>query len=285
MVNCCYVPIIISSEPPLRPTEIKDAIAIFFPPSATADDIIASSYGRWLVGEPLHKLDDTWQRIKEEMEANRLFATGLKCSTGGYNPSSSGTGPVTNGVISIYTTEEDIDNAGFEIIKIVEHDIQYKTNEMSASGQYRHKGNRKIILKSLFWNKGNYQFFNLIKRNRSVWKGKAEDTWHLNVARSSESCELQDDQTAGYWCAESELENLTDLWHYMRKLIVKDELGPVMMECPKEQKKKGSGIPLLLVFTAQQNMKNVGSALKSSNLVKSLSYIDSSRSLKHSNTG
>lgn len=244
---------------------------------AAEDDFVALSFGRWLVGEPLYKLDETWQRIKDEMEAHKLSTTGLKCSTGRYNPSSTGTGPVTNGAISIYTTEENIDKAGFEVIGIVQHDIHYKTKAASASGRYRYKGNKDVTLKSLYWNDGNPQFHNLIKGNRSVWK-EIKDKWHFNIARSP--MKLKHDEISGYWCAESDMGNLTELWHYMRELIESDRLGPVKMECPKEKrKKKGSSQPLLLLFTTQQNVENVGSALKSSGRVKSLSYIDSSRTL------
>lgn len=157
----------------LYPTRIKDQLAIFYPLSASGDDIIKASFGRWLVGEPFYKLNETWQKIIQEIEAHRLTATGLKSSTGRYNPSSSGPGPVTNGAISVYTTKDDVDEAGFELIRVVEHDIQYQ--EVSVSGRYRHRGDHKIISKTLFWNNGKPSFDSVKKAHRPVWNENIRD--------------------------------------------------------------------------------------------------------------
>ena len=258
----------------LYPTKIKDRLAIFFPPSASEDEIIKASFGRWLVGEPFYKLNETWQEIRKEMEANKITATGLKSSTGRYNPSSTGPGPLTNGAISVYTTEENIDAAGFEVIGIVKHDIQYK--KVSAGGQFRHRGDRKIILKTLYWNDGSPSFFSRKNGRRSVWKENIRDKWHLNVVKSPRQPQKEHSKMVGYWCVESKIEDLTDLWHSLREQIISGSLGPVKMECPGGEKTRGKQKtnPFVLVFTAEQNVKTVQSALEINNdLILSYSYV------------
>ena len=258
----------------LYPTKIKDRLEIFYPLSMSGDDIIKASFGRWLVGEPFYKVNDTWQAIREGMEADRITATGLKSSTGRYNPSSSGPGPVTTGAISVFTTEENIDEVGFEVIKIVKHDIQYK--EVSADGQYRHRGDRKFIKKTLYWNKGNASFSGKTGRG-SAWNTNIRDKWHLNVVRSSKLDEQSD--IVGYWCAESKIENLTDLWHSLREQIISGMLGPVKMECPGRRNRRGwrETNPVVLLLTAEESVKLVDDALASNEFVESRCYVAKSK--------
>ena len=260
----------------LCPTKINDRLEIFFPLSMSGDDIIKASFGRWLVGEPFSKLDSTWQAIREGMEAHRITATGLKSSTGRYNPSSSGPGPVTTGAISVFTTEEDIDEVGFEVIKIVKHDIQYK--EVSADGQYRHRGDRKFIKKTLYWKKGKASF-TTNKGHWSVWNKDKQDEWHLNVVESLKPPHVDEhsEHSVGYWCVESKIENLTDLWHSLREQILSDMLGPVKMKCPGRKNSRGwrETNPVVLLYTEKQNMECVGDALASNEFVESRSYVTS----------
>ena len=259
----------------LFPTKVKDRLAIFFPPSASGDDITQASFGRWLIGEPFYNLNVTWQKIRKAMEENNLTATGLKSSTGRYNPSSSGPGPMTKGAISVFTTEENVDQAGFEVIQIVQHDIQYK--EMSASEQFRHRGDRKIISKTLYWNNGKPSFDSVKKYHKSVWDEHIKDKWHLNIAKSPRHPEEEHSEYVGYWCVECKIENLTDFWHLMRDQIVSGTLGPVKMECPGCRDKKAN--PFVHVYTAQQNIDRVGSALRSE-LIMSISYMPMPTSMK-----
>lgn len=243
----------------------------------SGDDIIKASFGRWLVGEPFYKVNSTWQRIRERMEAHIITATGLKSSTGRYNPTSSGPGPVTTGAISVFTTEEDIDSVGFEVIKLVKHDIQYK--EVSADGLYRHRGDRDFISKTLFWNNDNASFINAKKGHRSVWNKNIRDKWHLNVVKSPNQ---EHSEMVGYWCAESKIENLTDLWHSVREQIISGMLGPVKMECPGRKNSRGwrGTNPVVLLFTAEQSVKLVDDALTrlSNEFVESRSYVPTSKS-------
>ena len=249
------------------PTKIKDRFEIFFPLSMSGDEIIKASFGRWLVGEPFSKLDSTWQAIREGMEAHRITATGLKSSTGRYNPSSSGPGPVTTGAISVFTTEEDIDEVGFEVIKIVKHDIQYK--EVSADGQYRHRGDRKFIKKTLYWKKGKASF----KGQLSVWNKDKQDEWHLNVVESPKPTHVDEHgEMVGYWCVETKIESLTDLWHSLREQILSGMLGPVKMECP-ESRGLGEANPVVFLYTAGKNKQDVRDALASYEFVKSPIYV------------
>ena len=257
----------------LCPTKIKDRLEIFFPLSMSRDDIIKASFGRWLVGEPIYNLNRTWQAIREGMEARRITATGLKSSTGRYNPTSSGPGPVTAGAISIFTTEEDINTVGFEVIKIVKHDIQYK--EVSADGLHRHRGDRKFIKKTLHWNKGDPSFTG----QGSAWCKNLRDKykWHLNVVKSpnlDEHCDV-----ARSWRANSKIEYLTDLWHSLSDQILSGMLGPVKMDCTERKRKKNSRgwrethHFVLISTTAEESVKLVEDALASNTFVESYEVI------------
>ena len=243
------------------PTKIKDLLAIFFPSWMSEDDMNRASFGRWLVGVHFYKVNDTWRDIRRALEARKITAVGLKSSTGRYNPSSTGPGPVTTGVVSIYTTEENVDRVGFEVIEIVKQDIQYKT--ISASGQKRHKGDHNIILKTLSWNDGNPSFGGTEK---SVWKS-IRDKWHLNIEKAPSYCH---ESVVGYWHIECTIQNLTEFWHSLREQVVAGMMGPVKMECPAKAKKKGN--PVVKLFTAKHDGRDVRLALINNKLIGSFSY-------------
>ena len=225
--------------------------------------------------EPLYRLDEVWLKISEATEAEALTTTGLKSTTGMYNPSSSGPGPMTKGVISVYTTEENVDAAGYEVIRIVQHDIQYKPN--SEDGRYRRKGDRRIAKNQLYWNDGAPSDV-ATKKHSTVWKENIKDKWHKNIATSP--TRLSDSGgISGYWFAETKFENLTELWHTMREMVETDTLGPVKMKCPdagvRGRRERGSATRngQLLFYTAQANRDDVGYALEKTGLTCSLGYV------------
>ena len=76
------------------------------------------------------------------------------CTTLWYNPLKTGAGPTTTGKISVHTNEEDYIEVGKRFIKLVKHDIQYKTLEATKRGEYSYRsGNtRPISSKTIFWN-------------------------------------------------------------------------------------------------------------------------------------
>ena len=258
---------------------MKDELEMFLPSTKMEkpSDFVALSFGRWLVNEPLYKLDKTWAKLKNEMEAGKLTTTGLKSSTGRYNPSSAGPGPVTTGVISVYTTEENRDVAGDEVIHIVKHDIQYKPK--SADERRRIQGDRGIISKHLFWNSGKPSETRVVKGYIPVWSQNIKDKWHKNIAKSPDFSE----NISGHWCAESKLEDLTTLWHTLKDQIESGSLGPVKMICPGQgvrRRKERTTIksPQLLLYTTPETDKDcVGLALERTGLVCSLNYIITKR--------
>ena len=260
------------TDPLLHPFGVTDALFIYAPASGCADDFHEVSFGRWIIGVPLYNLDETWQKIKQAMDENRLYTTGLKSSTRRYNPSSTGPGPVTHGAISVYTTEENIDVAGDELIQVVQHDIVYKTKEVTASGKHRYKGNRHITLKTLFWNNGKPS--NHSRKGRSaVWTQHTKDNWHLNIAKSPDASKWKKD-TFGYWCAEVENEHLTAFWHTMKDKVEPGDLGPVWMECPPKKRSRETAAVVLL-RTVRHNVQTVGSCLQDTRLIKSAFYMAS----------
>lgn len=265
------------------PTKVRDSLYIYLSATNSQTDVSSESYGRWLVGEPLYNLDETWQRIVEQMMSKTLSATGLKCTTGRYNPSSAGPGPTKNGAISVYTTKENRDIVGDQLIQIVQHDIVYKSNE--ASGKYRHRGDRHLLEKTLYWNKGEPSSQNKLKWKRknkvhtAEWNERLRDDWHLNIAVCKEK-KLTRKEISGYWQVGCSYENLTVLWHIIKDKIESGSIGPVKMVCPKPdpRRKKKDSIPLFLVFTAEENYSLVGTFLKDNeSLIISFSFIQTSK--------
>ena len=65
---------------------------------------------------------------------------GGKASTVRYNPSIGGPGPKSNGVMCVYTGENDEDAIGFQLIEIVKQLIRYKLDDVTRAGIYSHQG-------------------------------------------------------------------------------------------------------------------------------------------------
>ena len=267
---------------PLCPTKVEDQLEIFIPSPSSLntdpEDVKTISFGRWLVCEPLDRLDKVWAKLREAMEGKTLAAIGLKSTTGRYNPSSSGPGPVTRGVISVYTTEESVDATGYEIIDIVQHDLQYKPK--TSSGLYRSRGDRKVISKQLYWNDGKPSFTSFSRKKRmTVWSEDVVDRWKKNIVHSpSEFGDSKDNNVFGCWCAECKIEDLTNLWHSMKEELESDSLGPVRMECPgsgsKRRKDRGTtSNPRLMLYTTAVNKSSVETALENTGFVVSVKYL------------
>ena len=110
--------------------------------------------GKWLVFKQLDKLDETWHMIRKAVESGELDSTGAKCSTAMPDPSSH-PNDSNIGVICVYTSEEMMDQVGFDLVKMVEQDIRYKTDEATLQGRHIATGYTNVSLQTIYWNGGN----------------------------------------------------------------------------------------------------------------------------------
>ena len=133
----------------VNPTTVTDHYWV----SVKAPHTITSSFGKWLVFKQLEELDETWHMIQKAVESGQLGATGAKCSTAKPDPSSY---PMDSniGVICIYTSEEMMDEVGFDLVKMVKQDIRCKMDEATLQGLYRARGYMNVSLQTIYWNDG-----------------------------------------------------------------------------------------------------------------------------------
>ena len=120
------------------------------PPSAPSDQ---KTLGKWLIFKQFEELDETWHMIRKAVESGKLDSTGAKCSTAKPDPSSYPTDS-NIGVICVYTSEETMDEVGFDLVKMVKQDIRYKTDEATRQGKYRAKGYTNVSRQTIYWNDG-----------------------------------------------------------------------------------------------------------------------------------
>ena len=89
----------------------------------------------WYVFKDLDEINETWEKIQTTTVNDDLQGCVLvACFTMKYNPTMSGSGPSTTGVICVYTEEHDMDTIGFKLIEIVQQNIKYKTESDSLAG-------------------------------------------------------------------------------------------------------------------------------------------------------
>ena len=97
--------------------------------------------------------------VRDEIMSGKLGAVGAKCSTLFYDPCDCGTEPTSTGRISVLTNNENYVEVGLRLVKlkVVQHDIKYKTLEASRHGVYAHSYNTKKPISNItiFWNEGN----------------------------------------------------------------------------------------------------------------------------------
>lgn len=264
-----------------NPSETKEYCWIYsLPPKRLRDDDVL---GKWLLFRPFSQIDETWHMIRKEMKNGSLTEStrGAKCSCLYYNPSCGGPGPKTSGVICIYTTERDVDKAGFILIDMVKHDIKYKTDEATLGGEYAWKGGGKsVCLKTLYWNGGKPSFMLEGVQFHGPRCYGIKDVWHLNCVTAPKSI-MNSYTIYGRWVIVTESDwELTGLWHALRKVIEKGKWGPVEMFCPPKVNRKDPKEEIVFfLYTACDNKEFVGRSLAF--LEKDITYEVSQRALNY----
>ena len=218
-------------------------------------------YGKWLVMKDIDKIDETWSQIVRAMINDELQGCQVcKCSTMFYNPSCSGPGPRTSTVICVYTCEHDMDAIGFKLVKVVKQDIKYKTDAATEEYRYVHAGSGKCTIKTIYYNNGKPSF-NLVGDKCASTTYGMKDKWHLNVVK----CPKLSKSVVAYgrWIIELEYQDLTALWHILKKNIESDKenIGALLMVCPKKRNKYSTERPVFHVYTNKEKMRNVGLGL------------------------
>ena len=211
--------------------------------------------------------------VRDEVMSGRLGAIGASCSTLWYNPLGNGVGPCTTGRIGVYTNKEDYVEVGKRLIKLklIQHDIPYKTLEATKGGEYSHVSGstRPISAKTIFWNNG--RVFVSAKprqgilpcpanvRSRYQYNPKT-DLWKINIMNGSVSGPVY-----GKWIVKSNFDpksevNINDLWHRLKGMIENKELPVVRMECPSKPNKETP--PEIHITTTQARASAVGEILQ-----------------------
>jgi len=212
--------------------------------------------GKWLVFKHYDELDETWRLIRTAVLEQKLSScVKAKCSTLKYNPSTGGPGPKTNGVICVYTGENDMDDIGFKLIEIIKQSITYKLDEFTRAGIYSHQG-AKTSTKTLYWNEGKPSF----EGKRSFRRSGVVDRWQINVVRAPEP--LRSETICGRWIVYLPTGVMTAHWHMLKKDVESKDsnFGVIKMECPKASKKNP---PCFLFFTSKERKDKVGETLSS----------------------
>ncbi len=271
------------------PTSIKDPVLIrAFPPGIDFSDFVLLSFGKWMVFRPFTQLDETWHMIRNEVKCGVLAdsAVAVESSTMSYCPTAHGPGPRKVGVIRVYTTEKDIDIAGFTLINFVHHDIKFKTVRATQNNEFVWKREQaSVCLRTLYWNSGKPSF--LLQGDRCYGPDcvRIRDEWHLNYVTAPELM-MSTNFDYGRWvltlksCAQ-----LTAIWHTLKGGIEGGHWGPVEMVCPpKIDWRDANEEPAFLVYTARNNREYIGrtiSMLVESNEVTSCSYEVPTRVVKN----
>ena len=213
--------------------------------------------GKWLVFRQYGcAIDEMWQVLTRALDSGELEAEYLNSSTVMYNPTYSGPGYRDSGVICVYTTEKLLDKVGFQLVRIVKHDIKYKTNEATNNGIYSHRpGEKRCTLKTLFWNDGKPSFECQVK-NPGPPRIRSQ-IGQSNTAKAPVPYCF--DRVYGKWIVPTENNAVTDDYHAIREELESGRLGAVRMVCPK--KRSPLDDPIIIVFTAEWRMREVGCKL------------------------
>lgn len=238
-----------------NPTEVTDYHCIVsLPPTQQSATVLRTdAFGKWKVSRLFSQLDQTWHMIREATETGVLASCtlGARCTTMFYNPTHRGVGPCTSGVISVFTTEENVDKAGMALINLVKHDIKYK-RQNPRGALYRSL--------SLYWNQGEPSSFSDHETPCCGPLDESNDVWQLNCVASRKPFSSAENEY-GHWIIETEPDNwdLTGLWHELKRKIENDELSsPVKMVSPAKRENEA---PVFIVHTSCENKEEVGRKL------------------------
>ena len=257
------------------PSSVTDEFWIYYPPrfeygepdngledysseSGSEDELNDEDeiLGKWLVFRLYgRELDETWHMLTRVLDSGKLGADSMKSSTLRYNPSCAGTGFHNAGVICIYTTEKLMDEAGFQLVELLKHDIKYKTDEATLSGVYMHRGAERTTLKTLFWNDGNPSF-----ECQVMNPGPPRIRSQIGQSNTAKApVPYCFDRVYGKWIVPTEHNAVTDDYHAIREELETGRLGAVRMVCPK--KRSPLDDPIIIVFTSEWRMREVGCKL------------------------
>jgi hypothetical protein len=207
-------------------------------------------------------LDETWGIIRTAVARDDLQGCGhVICSTARYNPTATGPGPTTAGVIQVHTKEHDIDTIGFRLIELVKQDIKYKTMQCSSEHKLRHTGSERVTMKTIFWNHGKPSF-ECVGRPCYGTNLRKEDIWHFNVVTAPEP--FCSKEAHGRWIMYLENDCLTVLWHHLKCKIENEvkNFGIIRMVCPpKRVWNSPTERPVFHVYTSREDHTLVGRKL------------------------
>ena len=224
--------------------------------------------GKWMVFNHYDEIDETWMRIRTAiLNYDMQGCAHALCSTMKYNPTVRGPGLDTVGVICVYTSKYDIDAIGFRLIEIAQQDIKYKLDDESRDFRYVHVGSGQVSMKTIYWNNGNPSFDCIDRKPCRGTSRDKQDLWNLNVVDAPESFATR--SIYGRWVLRLKYEEMSGLWHYLKKLIESEEdnFRVIKMVCPpKHNHPSASGVPVIHVYTSDADREMVGTKLI--NLIK-----------------
>ena len=183
------------------------------------------------------------------------------CSTMKYNPTVRGPGPDTVGVICVFTSKYDIDAIGFRLIEIAQQDIMYKLDDESRDFHYVHVGSGPVSMKTIYWNNGKPSF-DCVEHPCRITSYDKKDIWYLNVVDAPEP--FGTGSIYGRWVLPLEHEEMTEVWHFLKKLIESEEdnFGVIKMVCPpKRNRQSATEVPVIHVYTSDADREMVGTKL------------------------
>lgn len=231
----------------VKPTSIKDKQSLIHPADKDEEEL-EKTLGKWIVFRYLAELDDTWDMLKRAFDAGKLKAEALKSSTMYYNPSASGPGCCVHGAIRVFTQKKKRDFIGNQLIKLVKHDIRYKSVEATEAGALATQN-----FHTLFWNAGKptARYHPGIKH--SYKHPSNDDLWQQNVVRAPL---FHSQDVYGKWIVSSFDSAVTKHWHLLKGKVESGELGVTQMVCPARAKKEDP--PVIEVYTTREEEDDVG---------------------------